>query len=121
MNTRELLKQRLATLDSLTRPGSLRRGSTEGGDVAQQLTAQWETEKRLIKRVLSEPADPTATLLQWRERTENFRDRFPERDGWTDQQGSEWNAVLVLKAIDNLIEHIENWSSEVDGLDEEDE
>lgn len=121
MNTRELLKQRLVTLDSLTRTGSLRRGNTQGDDVAAQLTAQWEAEKRLIKRVLSEPADPVETLLQWRERTENFRDKFPEREGWADQQGNEWHAALVLKAIDNLIEHIDNWSSEVEAFDDDED
>ncbi|MCZ7573077.1 MAG: hypothetical protein M5U01_31375 [Ardenticatenaceae bacterium] len=119
MNTRELLKQRLATLDALTRGGSLRRGSSQSDDVAAQLTSQWNAEKRLIKRVLSEPADPAETLSHWRERTENFRDKFPEREGWTDQQGNDWNAALVLQAIDNLFEHIENWSSEVETFDDE--
>lgn len=121
MDTREFLKKRLLTLDSLTRTGAFRRGSGAAGDVGAQLALEWETEKRLIKRVLAEPTEPTQTLLEWRDRTENFRDKFPERESWTDQQGNEWIAALVLKGIDNLIEHIENFSTEVEEFDDDGE
>jgi hypothetical protein len=121
--TREKLKKHLATLESLTSSGGgLRLGAGGGGGgVNNTLTAGWETEARLIRRVVSEAGDPVERLRDFQQRTEEFRDRYPERQGWTDQQGVSWNAALVLKAIDNLLEHVENWNSADEPFEEEEE
>ncbi|MDQ7029908.1 MAG: hypothetical protein Q9O62_09110 [Ardenticatenia bacterium] len=120
-NTRTLLRRRLETLVSLTAGGILRRGAGEASrpPLEDDLTALWETEARLIRRVLAEPGDPETVLRQWRDRTERFRDRYPEREGWHDQQGTFWHVALVLTAIDNVLEHIEMWSTAVGPLDHE--
>ncbi|RME09128.1 MAG: hypothetical protein D6802_12880, partial [Ardenticatenia bacterium] len=105
MNTRELLQKRLETLRTLTQGGLLRRGTgNQHADLQHSLQAQWATEARLIRRVLAADGDLVETLIEWRTRTEQFHDRYPERDGWTDRQGETWNVVLVLQAIDNLLE-----------------
>nr|WP_290665531.1 hypothetical protein [Ardenticatena sp.] len=115
MNTRELLQKRLETLRTLTQSNLLRRGTGhQQADLEQSLHAQWATEARLIRRVLSTDGDPLETLIEWRSRTEQFHDRYPERDGWTDRQGETWKVTLVLEAIDNLLEHIENWHTDPD-------
>lgn len=121
MNTRELLQKRLETLRTLTQGGLLRRGTgTQHADLQHSLQAQWATEARLIRRVLATDGDPVETLIEWRTRTEQFHDRYPERDGWTDRQGETWNVALVLQAIDNLLEHIENWHTDPDETFDED-
>ncbi len=112
MDIRTFLRQRLKTLTALTAGGALRRGlKTDTPELEDSLAAQWKTEARLIQRVLDEPDEPVAVLHRWRERTEQFRDRYPEREGWTDQRGQFWRVDLVLTAIDNLLEHIESWEA----------
>ncbi len=121
-DTRALLRRRLATLVSLTAGGVLRRGTGPGQPALEHdLSAIWETEARLIRRVLAEPGEPEATLRQWRERTERFRDRYPEREGWHDQEGTFWRVELVLTAIDNVLEHIEMWTTSVEPVDDAEE
>lgn len=119
--TRNELQKRLTTLESLIRGGgSLRRGTGRAGGMANALTAGWETEAQIIRRVLGEAGDPVARLESFRERTEQFRAKYPARDGWTDQQGGTWDAALVLAAIDNLLAHIENWENG-DNFEDDDE
>lgn len=116
MNIRKQLQRRLDNLQGLTAPGVLQQGI--GGDsdnpLENELTRQWKTEALLIQRVLADDAPPADTLETWRDRTEAFQDKYPERDAWTDAQGNEWQVDLVLEAIDNVLDHIENWSTEVD-------
>jgi hypothetical protein len=106
---RKLLEQHLITINGLLRGGITRGGRAAGSNdrVGASLSAQWESQRNVLKRVLSEPGDPVDTLNEWRARTEEFRDRYPEREGWTDRKGTEWVVVDVLDAIDKLLEQIE--------------
>lgn len=119
MDIRDRLRNRLAALDGLIATQGLGRAGVRGRALPASITALWETEKRLIRRILDEPADPLATLQQWHDRTENFQQRFPDREGWTDQQGNEWNAMLVLNAIANVMGNIESWTTTVEEFDED--
>lgn len=121
MTTRDLLERRLQTVKTLAAPGALQRGVDEedGRDALEnELTRQWKTEARLIRRILDEEGEPEAVLQTWRERTESFQERYPDRTGWTDTEGEGWHADLVLQAIENLLDHIENWSTDIE-LDDE--
>ncbi len=125
MDSRKLLEQHIHTLTALLRGGISRgmgrRTAEETDDLQSTLSAQWETQRNLLRRVLSEPGDPTERLLEWRDRTEGFLDKYPERAGWTDREGQEWNAHQVLDAIDKLMEQIENWEMELDDFEEYEE
>jgi hypothetical protein len=106
---RKLLEHHLITITGLMRGGITRGGRATGSNdrVGAALSAQWESQRNILKRVLSEPGDPVDRLIEWRERTEGFRDRYPEREGWTDREGTEWVVTDVLDAIDKLLEQIE--------------
>lgn len=122
MDTRAFLQRRLQTLTALTSGGALRRGLNRNApELENSLSAQWKVETRLIRRVLDEPEDPVAVLHRWRERTEQFRDRYPDREGWTDRRGEFWRVDQVLTAIENLLEHIEHWQANPEFPEEEDE
>lgn len=118
MDMREHLQRRLDNLKGLTAPGVIQQGvgndNEEDDPLENALTQQWKTEAQLIERVLAEDTTPPETLERWRERTESFQENYPDRDGWTDAQGNEWRVDLVLDAIDNVLGHIDNWSTEVD-------
>jgi hypothetical protein len=125
MDSRKMLEQHTQTLSSLLRGGISRgvgRTNTQAEDEVQNsLRQQWETQRNLLRRVLSEPGDPTERLLEWRERTSSFLDKFPERTGWTDREGQEWEAVPVMEAIDKLLEQVEAWENEADDFEDYDE
>lgn len=122
MDMRAFLQRRLQTLTTLTAGGALRRGLHQSApELEDNLTAQWKVETRLIRRVLDEPDDPVTVLHRWRERTEQFRDRYPDREGWTDRQGEFWRVDQVLAAIENLLEHIEHWQANPEFEEESDE
>ncbi len=125
MDSRKMLEQHTQTLSSLLRGGISRgvgRANTQAEDEVQNsLRQQWETQRNLLRRVLSEPGDPTERLLEWRERTSSFLDKFPERTGWTDREGQEWEAIPVMEAIDKLLEQVEAWENEADDFEDYDE
>ena len=119
---RKMLEQHLVTINALLRGGISRGagGAVSANDkVGSSLKSQWETQRNLLKRVLSEAGDPVDTIMEWRERTDGFRDKFPERDGWTDRDGIEWRVEDVLDAIDKLLEQVEAWEESADELYEE--
>lgn len=120
MESRKLFEQHLQTLSALMRGGISRGFGTPGvGDDALRATlqTQWETQRTLLRRVLGEPSDPVEQLITWRERTESFLDKYPERSGWTDREGQEWEAQQVLEAIDRLLEQHEAWLEEAENFD----
>ena len=106
---RKLLTDHLSTINGLMRGGITRGGrSADSNDrVGASLNVQWEAQRNVLKRVLSEAGDPVDKLIEWRDRTEGFRDKYPEREGWTDREGTEWVVADVLDAIDKLLEQIE--------------
>jgi hypothetical protein len=106
---RKLLTDHLSTINGLMRGGITRGGrSADTNDrVGASLSSQWEAQRNVLKRVLSEAGDPVDKLIEWRDRTEGFRDKYPEREGWTDREGTEWVVADVLDAIDKLLEQIE--------------
>ena len=121
MDSRKLFEQHLQTLGALGRGGISRGFGTPsaGGDTLQNsLKVQWETQRTLLRRVLNEPGDPVDNLHLWRERTEGFIDKFPEREGWMDREGQPWDAQQVLDAIDRLLEQHEAWQEEAESFDE---
>ncbi len=123
MDSRKLLEQHIQTLNALMR-GGLHRGMgsrEEGEDELQSsLRGQWEMERNILRRVLSERGDPVELLLAWRERTQGFIDKYPERDGWTDREGTWWGAHAAMEAIDKLLEQVEAWEEEVEAFDDDD-
>ena len=125
MDSRKMLEQHTQTLSALLRGGISRgvgRANTQAEDEVQNsLRQQWETQRNLLRRVLSEPGDPTERLLEWRERTSSFLDKFPERAGWTDREGQEWEAIPVMEAIDKLLEQVEAWENEAEDFEDYDE
>lgn len=106
---RKLLENHFHVISGLLRGGIKRGGSAAGSSdrVGASLNSQWEAQRNVLKRVLAEPGDPVDTLIDWRERTEGFRDKYPEREGWTDREGTDWVVEDVLNAIDKLLEEIE--------------
>ena len=125
MDTRKILEQHGVTLSALLR-GGVRRGvgGTNGeDDLVNSLQGNWETEHRLVRRVLRGTGDPEEQLLAMRTRTEEFLDKYPEREGWKDSNGEFWNAQRVLDGIDKLLEEIETRQMEDEEFfeDEEDE
>ncbi len=120
MDSRKMLEEHVQTLNALLRGGINRgMGNRASGDDDLQLSlrGQWEAQRNLLRRVLGEPGDPSERLLAWRERTQGFMDRYPERPGWTDRDGQAWDAQQVLDAIDKLMEQIEVWEMEAEGFD----
>lgn len=123
MDARKVLTDHLQTINALLGGGISRGLGAEGGTdpVQRRLKSQWGTQQQLVRRVLADPGDPVETLHDWRSRTEGFVDSYPEREGWSDRQGVQWNARDVLEAIDKLLEQIEAWqeSDEFEEFDEE--
>lgn len=115
MNERQILEQRIITLDGLlaTPGGPL---GPKAGPLATQFHQRWQIERRLLHRVLDEtPADapPQAvleTLQLWQDRTAAFVRKSPdERPSWTDREGLVWDAQEVLAVLDDIRERIEAW------------
>lgn len=124
VDSRKLFEQHLQTLNALG-AGGISRGfgtpSAHGDTLQSNLRTQWEAQRTLLRRVLTEEGDPVDNLLLWRERTEGFIDKYPERTGWTDREGQSWEAHQVLEAIDRLLEQHEAWQEEADTFDDYDE
>ena len=109
MDSRTILEQHARTLNALKR-GGIRLGlgkNAANNQLQRTLQTQWDTQSRLADRVLKQEGDPWDNLLQWRKRTENFMQKYPQRPGWKDRAGQTWNAQAVLDAIDKLVEEIE--------------
>ncbi|MGH2542205.1 MAG: hypothetical protein ACRDIB_05400 [Ardenticatenaceae bacterium] len=123
MDSRKMLEQHIQTLNALLRGGISRgmgsRAAEDEDDLQASLRAQWETERNLLRRVLSERGDPVERLMDWRQRTQGFIDKYPERAGWTDQEGQAWNAQSALDAIDKLLEQVEAWEMEAEEFEDE--
>ncbi len=122
MDSRKMLEQHVQTLNALLQGGISRGMGGSGGDeddLQSSLRAQWETQRAILRRVLTERGDPTERLNEWRDRTQGFVDNYPEREGWTDREGQQWNAQTALDAIDKLLEQIEVWEMEAEEFDEE--
>ncbi|MCB0076750.1 MAG: hypothetical protein KDD73_04950 [Anaerolineales bacterium] len=124
IDARTILEQHAVTLSALQR-GGLKRGVGRAPDSADDLLdsiqGHWEMEQRLIKRVLRESGDVEVQLATMRSRTEGFIDKYPERRGWQDQEGTFWDAQRVLDAIDKLTEEIETRQAEDESFDDFDE
>lgn len=109
MDSRTVLQRHVQTLNALKR-GGIRLGlgnKKKKNQLQESLQAQWNTQSQLANRVLQQEGDPSDNLLQWRNRTENFMQKYPNRPGWTDRAGQKWEAQAVLEAIDKLLEEIE--------------
>ncbi len=109
MNSRTILEQHVRTLNALKR-GGIRLGlgqKSKKNELQQNLETQWQTQSQLANRVLQQEGEPWDNLLEWRTRTETFLQKYPDRSGWTDRAGQQWDAQAVLDAIGKLIEEIE--------------
>ena len=109
MNSRTILEQHVHTLNALKR-GGIRLGlgnKSKKNQLQQSLQIQWQTQHQLANRVLQQEGDPWDNLLEWRTRTDNFMQKYPNRPGWTDRAGQKWDAQAVLDAIGKLLEEIE--------------
>lgn len=111
MKERDVLEQRSATLHGLLSSPTGPLGPN-AGKLGDRLRAGWETEVRLIERLLSEtPGDDVlSTIGAWRARTDAFVARSPtDAPCWTDKHGQTWDARAVLSILDDLRERIERW------------
>jgi len=106
MTDREFLQTRLKTLQSLTGAAAVLKGGGTSG-LQSKLHAAWETEQRLLTRILAEPGDLVHTIGAWQTRTEAFLAKNPGRDGWSDAQGHAWNAAQVLALLGDLQQRLE--------------
>jgi hypothetical protein len=123
MDSRKMLEGHLHTLNALL-AGGIRRGVAEPrfaeeDELQVSLRDQWESQRNVLRRVLSEPGDPFERLMEWRDRTSDFLDKYPEREGWTDREGQSWNAQQALLAIDKLLEQVEAWEMDEDEFEDE--
>ena len=111
MDARDVVAQRITTLDGLlAAPGGPFGG--RGGAVAEQLTAAWRAERRLLARILDESrgGDVRATIDLWNERTRAFLERSAADDAhWRDREGHEWHAEDVLRLLGDLERRIDAW------------
>jgi hypothetical protein len=111
MDERQILSQRLATLDALL-DGSGGLSGAGGAQIAERLSAGWAAERRLIQRLLAEAGtgDVRATIQLWRERTQGFLAKSQDPDpGWTDASGQRWDARGVLMLLDDVEERLDSW------------
>lgn len=90
-----------------------RTGAAPGAALQSRLVQAWDTERRLIQRLLVETLDGNIrqTLDAWEGRTQSFLQKSSERRAWTDRQGQSWNADLVLQIIADLHERLDSWES----------
>jgi len=111
MHAREVLDQRRSTLAGLlaTPQGPL---GPNAGQLGERLRGAWESELRLVERLLAEtPGDDVlATIAAWRSRTEAFVERSaPSRTSWTDRSGVVWNGPDVLVMLADLDDRVRRW------------
>ena len=114
MNARDVVAQRITTLDGLLASPS---GpfSGRGGPLAERLAAGWHAERRLLQRILDESrgADLQATIGLWNERTAAFLERSEEgAASWHDRDGHVWYASDVLRILEDLERRIDTWLAE---------
>src|SRR5437868_1000886 len=102
------LQDLLKTVSSLTAAGLRRPAGLAGGPatLTNNLTARWTTKQRLIERLLSDGGDVRATLDVFENRTRDFTARYPDKSGWRDKSGQEWQADLVLQACTEIRDHL---------------
>ena len=117
MTDREFLQTRLKTLQSLTGTAAVIKGGGASG-LQNKLHAAWETEQRLLTRILAEPGDLVQTIGAWQTRTQAFMTKNPGREGWSDAQGHAWNASQVLALLADLQQRLESLQH-VDEFEEE--
>lgn len=106
MTDREFLQTRLKTLQSLTGAAAVLKGGGASG-LQNKLHAAWETEQRLLARILAEPGDLAQIIGAWETRTQAFIAKNPSREGWSDAQGHAWNASQVLALLGDLQQRLE--------------
>jgi len=118
------LQERLKILTQLSAGGQLRTGTgaASGAALQSRLVQAWDTERRLILRLLAETPDGNIrqTLDAWEERTQSFLQKSPGRRAWHDRQGQSWNADLVLQIIADLRERLDTWERADEAEDDED-
>lgn len=114
MNERTVLEHRVATLDGLLEaPGGPL--GPNAGDLGEQLRADWETERQLLRRLLTDtPGDDVAeTIATWRSRTVSFLARAEDDSpSWTDRAGITWDARHVLSLLDETQGRLDRWLGE---------
>lgn len=118
MNERTVLEQRITTLSGLldTPGGPL---GPNAGDLGDQLRGGWETERRLLERVLADTQgnDVSGTIGAWRDRTQAFVARSgPGTPSWTDREGRTWRADEVLALLDETQDRIDRWVRTADDV-----
>lgn len=119
MTDRALLQERLRTLESLT--GGAARLSGGSAGLQNTLQANWLAERSLLARMLAEPGDVRATLVRWQERTQAFVSQNPNRTGWTDAQGTTWQAAQVLTLLHDLQARLEALDQPLEFVEDEEE
>ncbi len=119
MTERAFLQERLRTLESLT--GGAARLSGGSAGLQNSLQANWLAEQRLLARMLAEPGDVRATLVRWQERTQAFVSQNPNRTGWTDAQGTTWQAAQVLTLLHDLQARLEALDQPPEFVEDEEE
>jgi hypothetical protein len=111
LNERTVLEHRVATLDGLLdAPGGPL--GPNAGDLGEQLRSDWETERQLLRRLLSDtPGDDVGeTIATWRSRTVSFVARSKEDSpAWTDRSGITWDARHVLSLLDETQGRLDRW------------
>jgi hypothetical protein len=116
LNERTVLEHRVATLDGLLdAPGGPL--GPNAGDLGEQLRSDWETERRLLNRLLSDtPGDDVGeTIATWRSRTVSFVARSDEDSPeWTDRSGVTWDARHVLSLLDETQGRLDRWLGDGD-------
>ncbi len=123
MTDLEFLKRRIQTLTALLgAPGGA--VQSRDGEVLATLRANWETERRLLERIVEESRDrpPREVVAAWRQRTERFLACASDPDpSWQDRAGRTWWARPVLSALIDLEERLAVWaeSSETAGAEED--
>ena len=111
MDERQILGQRLATLDALLE-GSGGLSGSGASALGERLRSGWAAERRLIQRLLDESAggDLRATMALWQERTAGFLARASDPEpAWTDGAGQRWEARAVLGLLADIAERLDSW------------
>jgi hypothetical protein len=111
VDERQVIEQRIATLDALldTPGGPL---GPAAGDLGDRLRQGWQDERRLLRRILVDASSGhvTSTVAVWRARTEAFmRQANGASPGWRDKDGHYWDAGEVLRLLDDIEERLRGW------------
>ncbi len=117
MDQREVVRQRILTLDGLLADPNGPFG-TSGGALAKRLADGWNTERRLLGRILAETKgdDVRATLGRWQERTAAFAEKSEaDEPSWNDKEGTVWRAEEVLRLLDDFARRLDAWIQSAGG------